>query len=161
MVQARGTIFAQEAVLPIRTKHIAAPEPDPLVALVRDADKPLYVTQTVFPFVLFTDKVIIRANHLDVVIGVFFWSAISTRVQISDIRQVTLEFNPFFATLEIVPQGPTEQTLRVAFLWKHQAQKARRIIAGLMEAQRNNVDVSKYKNGEFIYAMELLGKAKE
>lgn len=160
MVQRGGTIFAAASALPqrARTQSVA---PDPLPELISESTTPLYVLQTVFPFVLFTDKVIIRTNHVDVIRGVFFWSAVSTRVQITDIRQVSIEFNPFFATLDIIPQGPLEQTLSVAYLWKSQAKKARRIIAGLMESHQNRVDFAKYNRPTLVRSIEELGKARE
>ncbi len=157
MVQPRGTIFQITPTTARREVRL----PDPLPELLQEANEPLYVIKTVFPFVLFTDKVIIRANHIDVIHGLFFWSATSTRVQLPDIRQVSIQYNPFFATLEIIPQGPLEQTLQIVFLWKHQAKKARRILAGLMEGHQKHVDFSKYTNGSLVRAMEQLGKAME
>jgi|GEM_PF-1004745 len=135
--------------------------PDPLSALRSQSDEPLYVLKTVFPFVLFTDKVIIRPNHVDVITGIFFGSATSTRLLVRDIRQVEVQFNPIFATLEIIPLGPLEQMMRVAFLWKEEAKKARRIVAGLMETHRNNVDLSRYSPKELVTAVEEVGKASE
>ena len=157
MVQPRGTIFQVTS----RTAGREVRVPDPLPELLREANEPLYVIKTVFPFVLFTDKIIIRANHVDVIHGLFFWSAISTRIQVPDIRQVSIQFNPIFATLEIIPQGPLEQTLQITFSWKRQAKKARRILAGLMESHQKEVDFSKYTNGSLVRAMEQLGTATE
>lgn len=148
MVKRRGAIFSQTT-------------PDPLDVLIHQSDQPLLVVQTIFPFILFTDKVIIRTNHVDIVRGIFFWSATTTRIQISDIRQVEVQFNPFFASLEIIPQGPLEQTFKVRFLWINDAKKARRIISGLLESHESKIDLSRYKNNELVEAMEKVGKAKE
>lgn len=110
---------------------------------------------------LFPDKIIIRTNHIDVIRGVFFWSAASIRMQIQDIRQVSVRYNPFFATLEIVPQGPREHSLEVNYLWKSEAKKARRIVAGLIESHEKKVDFAKYTLGSLVPAMEKIGQAME
>jgi len=160
MVRHKGIIFAAESPPPSVDPTEVAPI-DPLPQLIRESDVPLFTLKTVFPFVLFTDKIIIRVNHIDVVHGVFFWSATSTRLQLQDIRQVTLQFNPFFATLDIVPQGPLEQTMTISFLWKEEAKRAKRIIAGLMEGHLKKVDFSQYHSQELMNAVEDLGKASE
>ncbi len=156
MVQRAGALFAAYN-RPQPTGTVV----DPLPKLLQESEAVLYTLESVFPLTLFPDKIIIRANHVDVISGIFFGSAVSTRVQISDVRQVDVQFNPLFATLEIIPQGPLEQTMRVSFLWKDHAKKARRILGGLVESHLKKVDFSKYGSEELTSAMEELGKARE
>lgn len=150
-----GTIFKR----PRPPSPVSPVEGLPL--LYSEAHEVLYSITNVFPFVLFRDKIIIRRNHLDVVMGIFFWSASTTRVQVPDIRQVTLMYNPFFATMEIIPQGPLEQTLQVSFLRKNQAIRAKRLLAGLVECHQLKVDFSKYTKKQLVAYLEEIGKARE
>jgi hypothetical protein len=152
-----ATIFLQNSKPPVTNGEV---EPVTLPELIRESQDIVFTLTTVFPFVLFTDKVVIRLNHIDVVRGVFFWSAITTRVEIADIRQVTVSYNPFFATMEITPQGPLEHVFRISFLWRGQTMKAKRIIAGLMECHQKKVDFSQYAGQNLSRAMEEIGKTR-
>lgn len=149
-----ATIFLQN----VKPSPEGAVETVTVPDLIRESQDIIFTISTVFPFVLFTDKVVIRLNHLDVVRGLFFWTAITTRVEIADIRQVTVSYNPFFATMEITPQGPLEHVFRISFLWKGHAMKAKRIIAGLMECHQKKVDFSQYAGQGLSRAMEEIGK---
>ncbi len=156
MAPARGTIFKRPSTPTGESK-----KSDPLPKLFLEAQEVLYSLSTIFPFVLFPDKIIIRAHHVDVMRGIFFWSGSTTRIQIADIRQITLQYNPFFATMEIIPQGPLEQTFIVPFLWKYQATRAKRIIAGLIECHEKNIDFSPYSKQELLDYLVRIGRARE
>lgn len=158
MVQFGGTIFRW----PRKTaQSVPSDTPAGLPRLYSEAQEILYSLSNVFPFVLFPDKIIIRPHHVDVVIGIFFWSGTTTRIQIQDIRQVTLQYNPFFATIEIIPQGPLEQTVVVRYLPKQQATLAKRIITGLVECHQQNIDLSKYTPRQLLAYLEQIGTARE
>ena len=98
---------------------------------------------------------------MDVIVGLFFGSGTSTRIQIQDIRQITLQYNPFFAKIEIIPQGPLEQTLILNFLPKEQAMWAKRLISGLIECHQKNVDFSKYSKEQLLAYLKEIGKSRE
>ncbi|MDO8572000.1 MAG: hypothetical protein Q7R79_04945 [bacterium] len=155
MVNVWRTIFKRPQTTSTPNKLEGLPK------LYSEAHEVLYSLSTVFPFVLFPDKIIIRRNHVDLVTGIFFWSGSTTRVQIPDIRQVVLHYDPFFATMEITPQGPLEHVLRVTFLWKSQAIRAKRLIAGLTECHLLKADFSKYSRRELLAYLEEIGKARE
>lgn len=168
MVRVGGTIFRQ-STNPPRSKTSSqnragaaavAPVKGDLPQLYKDAQEVLYVISSVFPFKFFADKIIIRKNHLDVIRGIFFWSGTVTRVQIQDIRQVQLQYNPFFATMEILPQGPLEDIVHVAILWKKEAERAKRIISGLYECHLQHVELSHYPRKELLAYLEEIGKTR-
>lgn len=152
MAKVWGTIFRR----PQKTGPVEG-----LPKLYAEAQEVLYSVVTVFPFVFFPDKIIIRPNHVDVAKGIFFLSGTTTRVQIPDIRQISIQYGPLFATIEIIPQGPLEQTLWVSFLWRKQATRAKRLIVGLLECHQKNVDFSKYSRKELLAYLEEIGKARE
>jgi hypothetical protein len=153
MVQRNGTIFAES----FSPRDGKASVPDPLPELLRESHEPLLIIQSVFPFTLFPDKIVVRVNHIDVVEGMFFGSATNTRLLLPDIRQVEVQFNPFFGTLEIFPLGPMEQLITIRYLKRSDAMLARRIIAGLMIAHKKRVDFSRYNHATLLHTMEELG----
>lgn len=160
MTSFRNTIF-QWPRKSLPTIQPATETSPALPHLYSEAQEILYSVTTVFPFVLFPDKLIIRPNHVDVIVGLFFGSGTSTRIQIQDIRQVTLQYNPFFAKIEIIPQGPLEQTLLLNYLPKQQAMWAKRLISGLIECHQKNVDFSKYSKEQLLAYLKEIGKSRE
>lgn len=155
-----ASIFSHKSVAPVSNESVDA-QVVPLPQLVDESRDILYTLTTVFPFILFTDKIVIRINHIDVVRGIFFGSASTTRIEIADIKQVTTTYNPFFAALEIIPQGPLEQVFRISFLWRGHAMRAKRLISGLMESHQKKVDLSTYTRKDLYNALEQIGKTRE
>lgn len=160
MVKLKGeTILWQGSPVPDPTRqNQKAPE---LPNLSRDASVILYAISSVFPFDLFPDKIVIRLNHVDIIHGIFFWSGANERIQIIDIREVSMQYNPFFATLVLTPAGEPSSPLQIKYLWKGQAIRAKRILVGMLEAHRQQVDFSKYSKGEILTYVEKIGKARE
>lgn len=152
------TIFWQGSPVPDPT---IKPDQDPpkLPQLTQQASAVLYSLSSVFPFDLFPDKIIIRLNHIDVVHGIFFWSGTTDRIQVIDIRDVSVQYNPFFGRLKIIPVGTPDNTLSVKFLWRHQALRAKRIILGLLECHRQHVNLSKYSRQQLLAYVEKIGRA--
>ncbi len=147
-----------------------SPVPDPtkqgqeapeLPDLSREASIVLYSICAVFPFDLFPDRIVIRLNHVDIIHGIFFWSGANDRIQIIDIREVSVQYNPFFATLVLTPAGEPSSPLKIKFLWKNQAIRAKRILVGLLECHRQQIDFSKYSRREIIAYVEKIGRARE
>ncbi len=134
---------------------------DGLPKLFSEAQEVLYSVSTVFPFIVFPDKIIIRRNHVDVVKGIFFGSAESQRMLYSDIREMLVSHNPFFASIHFVLIGPPDIYVNVKFMPKGRAMHAKRIISGLIECDRKKVDVSKYTNRELRAYLEEIGKTSE
>ncbi len=153
------TIFWQSSPIPDPTVKQNKPTPE-LPQLSREASAVLYSLSSVFPFDLFPDKIIIRLNHVDVIHGIFFWSGATDRIQVIDIRDVGVQYNPIFAKLTITPVGPPNITLNVKFLWRYQAMRAKRILLGILECHRQQVDLSKYSTKELLRYVEKIGRAR-
>jgi len=155
MVRGKGTVF-EVATSRAPDKH----KPDPLPTLIQEAQGALCTASTVFPFVFFPDQVIVRLHHVDIVRKIFFSSSSTQRLQIHDIQEIFLHYNPLFATLEIVPKGIPDLTTAVKFLNKRQAVRAKRMIMGLVECHQNNVDFSRYSREELPNYIEEIGRVR-
>lgn len=129
--------------------------------VVQDAHTVLYTISSLFPFDLFPDKLIIRISHIDIMANVFLWSGSTQRILITNIRQVTLFENPFFAAIELTVKGLPEIVVTIKFLKKHEAIRAKRIMTGLIECYENNVDFTKYSMVELVNYIEDIGRARE
>ncbi len=152
------TVFWQGSPVPDPTQqNQQAPN---LGELSHEASMVLYSISSIFPLDLFPDRIVIRLNHIDIIHGIFFWSGTTDRLQIIDIRDVSVQYNPFFASLVLTPAGqPTVH--RVKYLWRGQAVRAKRILLGLIECHRQQVDLSGYSRYELLAHVEKIGRAQE
>jgi len=155
MVNVLGTIFKRQQAAPVSRNLEGLPK------LFSEAQEVLYSVTTVFPFILFPDKLIIRRNHIDVVRGIFFASGESQRMLYSDIREMRVSHNPFFASIHFVLIGPPDIYISLKYMPKGGAMHAKRIISGLIECDRKKVDFSKYTNRELRAYLEEIGKTSE
>lgn len=127
-------------------------------SLVRGCRTMLLKISAVFPFDLFPDELIIDECKVSIVFREFFFSADIHSINIEMIRDVDVETGPFFAKLQIVPDGFPGHPLVVRYLKKGDAYKARSIIQGLMVAKRNDIDLAKIDETDLVNKLELLGK---
>lgn len=127
-------------------------------SLVRGCKRMLLRISAIFPFDLFPDQIIIDECKVSIIFGEFFFSSDSHSINIEMIRDVEVETGPFFAKLQIVPDGYPSKPLIVGYLRKKEAYKARSVIQGLMVAKRNNIDLGKIDDTDLVNKLELLGK---
>jgi hypothetical protein len=134
--------------------------------LIQRSEKVLLKISTVFPFDLFPNDIIVDENKVNIIKREFFWSEQIHSIMIREINDVIVESNPFFATLIILDEGYREQEIRVNYLWKSEAMKARRIIQGLMVSLKGlsspmlgSIENNHLSNQELVEKLETLGKA--
>lgn len=87
----------------------------------------------------------------------FFASEQIHSVLIKDISDIVVEANPIFAMLRIVDIGYTDNTIDINYLKRSEANKARRVIQGLVMVHRHGVDLSKVDCEDLVDKVEKLG----
>ena len=125
--------------------------------MVEQCRHPLYKIITVFPFVFFPNEVIIDINKVTIIYRNFFASEQVHSVLIKDISDVVVETNPIFAMLRIVDIGYTDNTIDVNYLKRSAAQRARRVIQGLVMIHRHGIDLAKVECADLLQKVENLG----
>lgn len=125
--------------------------------LVEMCEKPLLKIKTVFPFVIFTNEVIIDIHKVSIIYGNFFASKQIHSVLVKDISDVVVETTPFFATLKIVDIGYTDNTIDINYLKKSDGNLARRVIQGLVMAHKHGIDLTKVDREDLTKKLESLG----
>lgn len=101
-------------------------------------DKPkdiLLTMKTIFPFDLFPDEITINPLMIRITSKEFFGSEEVKTLLIKDIEDVTAEVSPFLSTLKIIDKKDKTHPLLIQPLKKEDAQKAEKIIAGLVIGQ--------------------------
>lgn len=129
--------------------------------LAEKSDQILLKISTVFPFTFFVNDIIVDPYKVNIIFRNFFWSEQIHSVMIRDILDVVVETSIFFATLRIVDQGYTENSINITYLWKKDALEARKIIQGLIVAHRQGIDMSKSDEDGFKTSVENIGRVRE
>lgn len=124
--------------------------------LERMQDRELMRIKTVFPFVFFSDQLVIEENKLTFVWSIFFWSKDVRSILIKDIANVTVASSLFFASLNVVDQYFAKDPMTIKYLPKRKALEARRLIQGLIVSTRENIDYADVPKHDVIkHAMKL------
>lgn len=110
------------------------------------SDNPEHILMTassVFPYRVFPETIVIDPVKVKVTTQYFFKSQEIRTVLIKDILEASVQESPFVATLQILIDHYKEQPLRIQYLKKEDAEKAAKIIQGLVIARSEAPDISK------------------
>lgn len=118
----------------------------------------LYKANTVFPFNLFPDTVVLDREKLTIANRVFFGVARITSVAIQDILSVEADVGPFFGSLHLTSRFFFTNPRHITYLWRNDAIKFQRLLQGYIIAREQNIDCSKIEKKELIKLLEDLGK---
>ncbi len=113
---------------------------------------------TVFPFTLFPDTVIIDREKLTIVKRLFFATAKIISVPIADILSVEVDVGPFFGSIHISSRYFIRNPYSVNYLGRNYAIKLQRLLQGYIIAHERKVDCSGMGKEELKILLEDLGK---
>ena len=125
--------------------------------MVEKSKQVLLSIKSTFPFDFFPDEITIDPTKINVVIKNFWGSGSVHSVYIQDVTDVKVESTPFFATLKLVDKAFVENKIKVSFLKKKDAYRARRILQGLVVATRDNLNLAGMDINELAKKVEELG----
>ncbi len=138
----------------------AKPDIVKLNGLVEQSNRVLFTTKAIFPFDLFPNMIRLDENKLDIINNLFFFSEQVFPIAISDIKNVTVTTDLFFATLCVEIGGYETNPGPIKFLPKGDAVKLRRLIFGLMEAKKENIDLGSIPINELVPKLEQIGRVR-
>lgn len=132
----------------------------------------LFTANTVFPFILFPDTVILDREKLTIIHRPFFMMAKITAVRIKDILNAEVDIGPFFGSLRVVTRyysdtsqfagaDSTESNRKPAsinFLWRHDATKLHSMLQGYIIATQKEIDCADIPKEELIMLLRDLGQ---
>lgn len=118
----------------------------------------LFRTDTVFPFTLFPDTIILDREKLTIINRHFFWVATINSTPIRDALSVTLNLGPFFGSLQISSRYFSSNPYSMNYLWRSDAIKLRHLIQGYIIVEEQEIDCSKIAKGELITMLLDLGR---
>lgn len=130
--------------------------------LIQKSRKPLFELSTVFPFDLFPDKLSIELDRVNIYHKNFLKTGEVRGIAMNNIGEVVIGLSPFLTTLRIIEEriGP-EATHVFKPVWKEDAVRARRIITGLIIANKEGIDLTIFSTQELAKKAEDLGRSQE
>lgn len=140
---------------------IALSEKVKLDQLATQTQRSLLTIKSAFPFDLFPDTVRIDENKVEITKREFFVDEKIFPIIIANITGVVVTTNPFFATMKIEVVGHSMNPDVVRMLRHDDAIKAKRIIMGLVTANKQNVNLSQIPFEHVREKVEEIGKALE
>lgn len=124
--------------------------PPSLAEIVSEAETVLCQATTVFPFVLFPDDVIVSLTRIDIVKRPFLFSKQVYPILIKDLVTVDVSTNLLFGSLSFVLRFQEHIPPTVSYLWRSDALRLERVIAGLLAVYKEGVDLSHYSAEEIL-----------
>lgn len=125
--------------------------------LVNESVEPLFRAQTVFPFEVFPDRIIIDHHKVTLIHTMFFFSYEIQSIFIHNIKDVITDTSLLFGSLRILPDGYNETWADIKHLWKKDAIKARNIISGLILGYKEGINIRKVETQNLQQQIESLG----
>lgn len=116
---------------------------DRLVDLADNPESVLMRMKTIFPFDLFPNTITIDPVKVTIEAKYFFLSSSIQTILIKDIIDTTVGVGPLTSILKIITNDNREQPVRITPLKKYDAEKAMKIIQGLVIARSESPDISK------------------
>jgi len=122
--------------------------------LVRKSNRCIISISSVFPWNIFPNTIDVEESRVTFIFRQLFTSQ-SHSVDIKDISNIFIESGFFFATMQIVSRTYIQNDIKIEYLKKTDAYRAKDIIEGLRTFVQNDINTSNYEINE------LVGKLKE
>lgn len=119
----------------------------------------LFKTNTVFPFSLFPDTVVLDREKLTIANRIFFGVAKITSVAIQDILNVEADVGPFFGSVHLTSRYFYTNPRSINFLWRSDAIRIQRLLQGYIIARERNIDCSNIDKKQLKILLEDLGES--
>lgn len=147
-------------------------EEETLEEITAQSNQVLFKADTVFPFILFPDTIILDRMQLSIIHRPFFMTAKITSIRIEDILSAEVQVGPLFGSVRIVSRyfshefaeeessSPTGQRVpsSIHYLWKRDALEVHKLIQGYIVATQRKIKLSHKSKEELIKLLHELGQ---
>lgn len=131
-------------------------------ALIKKSQKPLIKITSIFPLTLSPVSLVVEVDRVNITFNQFLGTYQMRSVPIKNLGEVVVETGPLFATLRVLEARMGQDTIiEVKPVRKRDAVRARRVLHGLMVADKNGVDLTVFEPEELARKVEILGQATE
>lgn len=160
--QKAGKVIYQSASFKRRQPGSLEEQREKLDQLIKLAHQPIFKTTTVFPFDLTPNSMVIEIDKVNLISHEFLGSEQIRSLAVKDLGEIIVETGMFFATLKILERrvGP-DNIIEIKNLKREDAMRARRILQGLVAADKQGIDLTKFDPEELAKKAEELGQTTE
>jgi hypothetical protein len=145
--------------MPDSAQIFPPPKEERIQKFAEEEARVLFQAQSIFPFSLFRDKIIIHPTKVDVIIGEFFQSNYTKTFFIEDIGGVEIVTTPFMAAVKISGNKMGLDPIRVRNFKRKDAIKIKEIIDGLMVAYKRHHELKDVKSVDAVPHLQKAGKS--
>ncbi len=130
-----------------------------LDVLHKRASAVLFSCDTLFPFDLFPDTLVIDYNKVDIIYRSFFGAHNTVSIPIERLNYVGVDSVFFLSALKIETKGLQQNPDPLHAMRTADAQLAKNLIFGLMAAEKHNIDLTHLGREAIIDKLIEIGKA--
>lgn len=131
-----------------------------LSKLARGSARVILDIKAVFPFNFFPDEVIVDEAKVSIHTHYFFYTKEVRSIEFKDIFNVVVQQGVIFAKLEIIDRFFSQEPVTIEFLKKNDAIRARRIIQGMMIANKEGIDTQALPIDELMKKLDRIGQTR-
>ncbi len=128
-----------------------------LISVAQLGHDVLFKANTIFPFTLFPDSVIVDREKVTFVTRYFFGVAKITGIPIRDLLSVEADIGPFFGSVHTASRFFNPVPYSVKWLWRSDAVKLRRLLQGYIIANEQDIDCAHIDNDKLVALLNDLG----
>ena len=126
--------------------------------VVKNSNEILVKADTVFPFTLFRDSVLVDRTKVSIIKRNFFMSSETLIIRIEDILNVSTTLGPLFGSIKIINRVfNSEKPTVVNHLWRQDVIRIKHILQGYIIALQRDIDCSTLSREELIPMLAELG----
>src|ERR1035437_3013103 len=130
-----------------------------LMAVTLDSHDILFKANTVFPFTLFPDTVVVDREKVTFASRYFFATAKVTSIPIRDILSVEADIGPFFGSVHTSSRYFITVPHSINWLWRHDAIQLQRLVQGYIIANEQEIDCTSIEADKLVSMLNDLGQS--
>ncbi|HEX5395002.1 MAG TPA: hypothetical protein VFW52_01460 [Candidatus Saccharimonadales bacterium] len=120
----------------------------------------LFKANTVFPFTLFTDTVVLDREKVSFINRGFFGVARITSVPVRDILSVEADIGPFFGSVHTSSRFYVTNPKSISWLRRRDAEKLQRMLQGYIIAHEQDINCDNIDKNKLIIMLHDLGTSR-
>jgi hypothetical protein len=136
----------------------SAPTMETLMGVTIHSHEILFKANTIFPFNLFPDTIVIDKEKLTIIERYFFQVAKITSVPIRDILNVEADVGPFFGSIHLTSRYFFTNPHSIRYLKRGEAMRIQKLVQGFIIANERNIDCSSIDKAQLEILLEDLGE---
>jgi hypothetical protein len=135
-------------------------EVDKLRDIVQESSDILAEANSIFPFAIPSNKIIVDKHMLTIIYKMPFINAQKVSIAIEDIKNVQADFGIFFSSITVTSDHFVNNIQKVNYLSRESAEEIQKLVQGAVVASKEEVNISKVESKDLKGLLQKLGESK-